>query len=69
MNLKGVLHKIAWVNLETKDVYGQKIEEPADEVYTKYLGGYGNSMLSMRQQLIYALPCSLGQVSAKPKEP
>lgn len=38
MNLKGVLHKIAWVNLNTKEV---KIEEPADEVYTKYLGGYG----------------------------
>ena len=38
MNLKGVLHKIAWINLGTQEV---KIEEPADEVYTKYLGGYG----------------------------
>jgi aldehyde:ferredoxin oxidoreductase len=38
MSLKGVLHKIAWVNLNSKEI---KIEEPADEVYTKYLGGYG----------------------------
>lgn len=38
MSLKGVLHKIAWVNLETREV---RIDEPEDEVYIKYLGGYG----------------------------
>ena len=38
MTLKGVLNKIAWVDLNTRTV---KIEEPADEVYTRYLGGYG----------------------------
>jgi aldehyde:ferredoxin oxidoreductase len=38
MSLQGVLHKIAWVDLSTGDV---KIEEPKDELYLKYLGGYG----------------------------
>lgn len=38
MSLKGVLHRIAWINLSTGEV---KIEEPPDELYTKYLGGYG----------------------------
>jgi aldehyde:ferredoxin oxidoreductase len=38
MSLKGVLNRIAWVDLTTGDV---KIEEPEDELYTKYLGGYG----------------------------
>jgi len=37
-HLKGVLHKIAWVNLSAGDV---KIEEPPEEIYAKYLGGYG----------------------------
>jgi len=38
MSVQGVLHKIAWVNLSTGDV---KIEEPKDELYLQYLGGYG----------------------------
>ena len=38
MSLKGVLEKIAWVDLSRKQV---TIEEPAEEVYTKFLGGYG----------------------------
>jgi aldehyde:ferredoxin oxidoreductase len=37
-HLKGVLQKIAWVNLSAGDV---KIEEPPEEIYAKYLGGYG----------------------------
>jgi aldehyde:ferredoxin oxidoreductase len=38
MSLKGVLNKIAWVDLNTGKV---RIEEPPEEVYTHYLGGYG----------------------------
>lgn len=38
MTLKGVTGKIAWVNLSTREV---NIEEPPDEVYLTYLGGYG----------------------------
>ena len=38
MSLQGVLHRIAWVDLGTGDV---KIEEPGDELYGDYLGGYG----------------------------
>ena len=38
MSLKGVMNRIAWVDLRSKTV---KIEEPGDEVYAKYLGGYG----------------------------
>ncbi len=38
MSLKGVVQKIGWVDLSTGHV---KIEEPADELYAKYLGGYG----------------------------
>jgi len=38
LGLKGVLHKIAWVNLSKGEV---RIEEPDDALYTKYLGGYG----------------------------
>ena len=38
MDLKGVLGKIAWVDLSKGNV---KIEEPEEELYTKYLGGYG----------------------------
>jgi aldehyde:ferredoxin oxidoreductase len=38
VSLKGVLRKIAWVDLKTGAV---KIEEPADELYADYLGGYG----------------------------
>ncbi len=38
MSIQGVLHKIAWVDLNAGDV---KIEEPKDELYLKYLGGYG----------------------------
>jgi hypothetical protein len=30
MSLKGILHKIAWVNLETREI---KIKETEDEVY------------------------------------
>ncbi len=36
--IKGVLHRIAWVNLNTGEV---RIEEPDDDIYMKYLGGYG----------------------------
>lgn len=38
MGLMGVLGKIAWVNLTTREV---KIEEPADDRYLQFLGGYG----------------------------
>ncbi len=38
MTLKGVLHKIAWVDLNTKVV---NVENPSDELYGNYLGGYG----------------------------
>lgn len=38
MDLKGVLGKVAWVDLSKGNV---KIEEPQEELYTKYLGGYG----------------------------
>jgi aldehyde:ferredoxin oxidoreductase len=38
MSLRGVLRKIAWLNLSTGEV---KIEEPPDELYENYLGGYG----------------------------
>ena len=38
MSLQGVMHRVAWVDLGTGDV---KIEDPGDEVYSNYLGGYG----------------------------
>ena len=38
MNLKGVTGKIAWVDLENGSV---TIEKPEEEIYLKYLGGYG----------------------------
>jgi aldehyde:ferredoxin oxidoreductase len=38
MYLKGILHRIAWVDLGTGKV---EIEETGDEVYREYLGGYG----------------------------
>jgi len=38
MEVKGVLHRIAFVDLGTGDV---TYEDPGDEVYEKYLGGYG----------------------------
>lgn len=38
MQLQGVRGKIAWVNLNTGEV---NIEEPGEELYLKYLGGYG----------------------------
>jgi len=38
MSLKGVLHRIAWVDLGNRAV---TIEQPADELYAAYLGGYG----------------------------
>jgi aldehyde:ferredoxin oxidoreductase len=38
MSLKGVIGKIAWVDLTTGTT---TIEKPEDELYSKYLGGYG----------------------------
>jgi aldehyde:ferredoxin oxidoreductase len=38
MGLKGVLGKIAWVDLSKGSL---SIEEPAEELYADYLGGYG----------------------------
>ena len=38
MGLMGVLSKIAWVNLTALEV---KMEEPIDDVYLHFLGGYG----------------------------
>jgi hypothetical protein len=38
MKLKGVLHKIAWIDLTQKEI---SFEEPPDSVYSDYLGGYG----------------------------
>ena len=38
MGLKGVVQKIAWVDLTNRKV---EIEEPDEEVYANYLGGYG----------------------------
>ncbi len=38
MSLQGVMQKIAWVHLATGDVF---IEQPPEDVYTRYLGGYG----------------------------
>ena len=38
MALKGVMNKIAWVDLSTGEV---NIETPEDDVYLRYIGGYG----------------------------
>lgn len=38
VSLKGIVQKIAWVDLSNGEV---KIEEPKDDVYINYLGGYG----------------------------
>ena len=38
MRLKGLSHKIAWVDLASSSV---AYEEPEDETYRRYLGGYG----------------------------
>jgi aldehyde:ferredoxin oxidoreductase len=38
MKLKGILHKIAWIDLTQKEI---SFEEPPDSVYSDYLGGYG----------------------------
>lgn len=38
MSLKGVCQKIAWVDLNKRAAI---IEEPAEQLYRKYLGGYG----------------------------
>ncbi len=38
MKLKGVLHKIVWVDLTQKHI---SFEEAPDNIYTDYLGGYG----------------------------
>lgn len=38
MKLKSVLNKIAWVDLSSGSV---QIEEPGEEVYLNFLGGYG----------------------------
>ena len=38
MKLKGVIGKIAWVDLERGSV---TIEEPGEDIYARYLGGYG----------------------------
>ena len=38
MKLKGVLHKIAWVDLTRKEI---SFEEAPDNIYADYLGGYG----------------------------
>ena len=38
MSLKGVVQKIAWVDLNSRKV---KIEKPNDDLYIDYLGGYG----------------------------
>jgi len=50
MSIKGVQHKIAWVNLSTTEV---TVEEPEDTLYTKYLGGYGLGayLLFVRQRV------------------
>src|SRR5210317_1560533 len=38
MKLKGILHKIAWIDLTKKEI---SFEEPPESVYKDYLGGYG----------------------------
>lgn len=38
MPLKGVFHKIAWVDLSRKEI---SYEQPPDSIYADYLGGYG----------------------------
>jgi aldehyde:ferredoxin oxidoreductase len=38
MKLKGVLHKIAWIDLTKEET---SFEEPPESVYKDYLGGYG----------------------------
>ena len=38
MRLKGILHKIVWVDLTQKKI---SFEQPPDSVYADYLGGYG----------------------------
>ena len=38
MKLKGILHRIAWIDLTKKKIL---FEEPPDSVYKDYLGGYG----------------------------
>jgi aldehyde:ferredoxin oxidoreductase len=38
MSLKGIVQRIAWVDLNKRKV---KIEKPDDDVYINYLGGYG----------------------------
>lgn len=38
MSLNGIVQKIAWVDLNKREV---KIEEPDDDIYINYLGGYG----------------------------
>jgi aldehyde:ferredoxin oxidoreductase len=38
MSLKGVVQRIAWVDLNNRKV---KIERPDDSIYINYLGGYG----------------------------
>ncbi|MCP4717167.1 MAG: aldehyde ferredoxin oxidoreductase family protein [Deltaproteobacteria bacterium] len=38
MGLHGIQHKIAWVDLTSQRVF---IEQPPDEVYADYIGGYG----------------------------
>jgi aldehyde:ferredoxin oxidoreductase len=38
MGLKGIVQKIGWVDLKNREV---KIEEPDDDIYINYLGGYG----------------------------
>jgi len=38
MPLKGVFHKIAWVDLSRKEI---SYEQPPDSIYADYIGGYG----------------------------
>lgn len=38
MSLGGVLHRIAWVDLSSGEI---TYEEPEDELYRRYVGGYG----------------------------
>lgn len=38
MALMGVMRKIAWVNLTSREV---KMEEPSNDIYLQFLGGYG----------------------------
>ncbi len=47
MSLKGVLNKIAWVDLSSRTI---EIEEPGDRVYADYLGGYGTGAYYLYQR-------------------